>query len=438
MSSSAARRQSPAPSRVPLVTALFFLTPFLTAVAPRLAPFMLPLIAAALIGMALRGGLDWRELVRPNHALIALVAFALYAMLSAIWAANPGGAVVKSILFLAATLVVFASMTAFAKLKAHEAGRAARWFVAGSLCGAVFVLIELLTQGALTRFAMNWVPALKPDRAKHVAISDGLVKRISVSEFNQHVAMLTLQLWAGLLALTALEAGRRRTILLLLYFCALAIPIFVSQHESSQIGVLLGLTALALAWKWPRQIVVAVAACWVFGFVLVLPLDFLAFRTVELHQARWLPKSARARIIIWEYTAGRVLERPVTGIGADSTAKVKQLRTTPEERPKGFVYQRTTGQHAHNVFLQSWYELGLVGAVLFAIAGAAVALRILLLPRLAQPFAAAAFMSFATIAAFAWGIWQVWLVCAVALVPLYLALAAMAAPERGRAKSART
>jgi O-antigen ligase len=251
-----------------------------------------------------------------------------------------------------------------------------------------------------------------------------------VSEFNQHVAMLTLQLWAGLLALTAIEAGRRRAILILLYFCTLAVPIFISQHESSQIAVVIGLFVLALAWKWPREIVAAVALCWVLGFILVLPLDFLAFRTAELHQARWLPTSARARIIIWEYTAGQVLERPLTGIGADSTARVKARRTTPEEQPKGFVYKRTTGQHAHNVFLQTWYELGIVGAVLFAIAGAAIAFRIRLLPRLAQPFAAAAFMAFATIAALAWGIWQVWLVCAVALVPLYLALAASTARER--------
>ena len=434
MSSSAAGRQRLSTSRAPFVTTLFFLTPFFTAVAPRLAPFMLPLLAAALIGMALRRGMDWRELIEPSHALIALVAFALYALLSAIWAANPGGAAVKSLLFLVATLVVFASTTAFAKLEAHEAERAARWFLAGSLCGAVFVLIELLTQGALTRFAMNWVPAFRPDRAKHVAISQGLVKRINVSEFNQHVAMLAFQLWAGLLALTAIESGRRRVILILLYAGTLAVPIAISEHESSQVAIVAGLAVLLLAWRWPRQIIAGVAVCWVLGFVLVLPLDFLALNTAELHQAKWLPKSARARVIIWEYTAEQVLERPLTGIGADSTAKVKERRLTPEEQPEGFVFRRTTGQHAHNIFLQTWYELGLVGAVLLAGAGAAVASRISRLPRLAQPFGAAAFMTFATIAAFAWGIWQVWLICAVALLPLYLVLAAATARASYRAE----
>ena len=88
------------------------------------------------------------------------------------------------------------------------------------------------------------------------------------------------------------------------------------------------------------------------------------------------------------------------------------------------MIRRTTGQHAHNLFLQTWYELGVFGAILVAIAGAAVVLRILLLPALVQPYDAAAFTLFAVIATFAWGMWQVWLVCAVALLPLYLLMAA--------------
>ena len=111
----------------------------------------------------------------------------------------------------------------------------------------------------------------------------------------------------------------------------------------------------------------------------MIPLDFLAFKA-ELHQADWLPKSARARIIIWEYTAERVLENPVLGIGANSTPAVKAKAVAAPEKPEGFVFRRTTGQHAHNLFLQSWYELGLFGTILVAIAGAAAALRLLLLP----------------------------------------------------------
>ncbi|MGB6346321.1 MAG: O-antigen ligase family protein, partial [Methyloceanibacter sp.] len=139
---------------------------------------------------------------------------------------------------------------------------------------------------------------------------------------------------------------------------------------------------------------------------------------------------ARARIIIWEFTAERVLERPWLGIGADSTPAVKAQSEARPDWPKGFVYKRTTGQHAHNLFLQVWYELGFLGVILAAIAGAAVLLRIPLLAWEAQPYAAASFVMFAVMATFAWGIWQIWLMCAFALLPLYLCLAAGALGDR--------
>jgi hypothetical protein len=88
------------------------------------------------------------------------------------------------------------------------------------------------------------------------------------------------------------------------------------------------------------------------------------------------------------------------------------------------------------VFFQSWYELGITGALLIALAGAALVLRIFVLPVDTQPFAAAAFSTVAAIAAFAWGMWQTWLMCAVALMVLYFSTAVRASgglpdPRRG-------
>jgi O-antigen ligase len=405
-----------------LIPILFFITPLFTAAAPRVAPFLLPIVAFVLIVVALRRGLPWRELLQPNAAMAALIAVALYAALSAIWAANPDGALSKAALLFAATLVVFGAAAASATLDKDQVRRASLAFVAGALCAAGFVMTELLTDGALTRFAMNTIPAFMPDRAKHVAIRHGLVTRINVSEFNQHVAVLALQLWPGLLALRVLDLPRR-ALLTGLFFLALAVPIAISEHDSSQVGLIASLLIFLLAWVRPRAVIRGLALAWCLGFILVIPLDFLAFKA-GLHQADWLPKSARARIIIWEYTAERVLENPFLGIGADSTPAVKAKAVSAPEKPEGFVFRRTTGQHAHNLFLQSWYELGLFGTILVGIAGAAAALRLLVLPLEAQAYGAAAFTLFAVIATFAWGMWQVWLVCAVGLLPLYLLMPA--------------
>ena len=231
-------------------------------------------------------------------------------------------------------------------------------------------------------------------------------------------------LWAGLLALRTVEGGTRSAILVSLLFLAVAVPVLVSQHDSSQVALIISLLIFSLAWMWRRQVIRALALLWCMAFVLALPLSFFAYKA-ELHMAPWLPFSARARVIIWEYTAERVLDHPSLGIGADSTRALSGQRETAEQ-PEGFVIKRTTAWHAHDLFLQVWYELGLVGVILIGLAGAAVALRMSVLPFESQPFAAATFAAFMAIAALSWGIWQTWLMCAVALMLLYLGVAARA------------
>ena len=84
----------------------------------------------------------------------------------------------------------------------------------------------------------------------------------------------------------------------------------------------------------------------------------------------------------------------------------QQKAAAPREQPEGFVFPRTIGHHAHDIFLHAWHELGAAGALLLAIAGAAVVMLITLLPASAQPFAGGAFAAFALVGAFAWGMWQ--------------------------------
>jgi O-antigen ligase len=181
---------------------------------------------------------------------------------------------------------------------------------------------------------------------------------------------------------------------------------------------------LLLAWLWRRRVILALAVAWCTAFALVIPASFLAYDS-GLHFAEWLPKSARSRVVLWEFTAEQTLKHPVLGAGVDSTPHLSQLQkeTSGPEWPEGFIYPRKLGHHAHSIFLQTWSELGAIGAILFAIAGARVAMLIVLLAAAAQPFAAAAFAAFALVGAFAWGMWQSWFMCAVALLPIYVRIA---------------
>jgi O-antigen ligase len=187
----------------------------------------------------------------------------------------------------------------------------------------------------------------------------------------------------------------------------------------------------ALASVWRLGIIRTLAVIWCLCFALVIPLDRLAYQQ-GLHLVSWLPSSARARVIIWQYTAERALEHPWIGIGVNSTPAVKAMMKGPEDRPEGFVFKRTTGQHAHDIFLQSWYEIGAIGVLLAAIAGALVALRIGLLPVFAQPYGAACFAVVLAIGAFAWSMWQTWFMSAIGLAPILLRMASEAV-AKGRA-----
>jgi len=369
---------------------------------------------------ALRRGADWRRLIKPNAAFAAMLLVAAYVSLSTVWAADPEAAIVKGILLFAVVFVTFAAIGALTEGDAEQLRRATLAYAAGAFLGGLFMLFELVTDGALTRAYATFV-WVQPGDMKHMQFVDGRATGLRLSQLNQNVAIIMFNLWSGLLALQILEEPRRRGVASLLFALAIAIPVVFSYHQASQLALILSVPAFFAARLWPKITFRTLAVVWCLGFALVLPLNFLAYHT-NLHFAEWMPASFRARIIIWEYTSERVLERPLLGIGARSTRAVRELKEQ-SEKPEGFIYPRNTGLHAHNLFLQTWYELGLLGVILIGAAGAIIALGISLLPSGAGPYAAATFATFLGVASSAWGMWQTWLICGVALMAVCLRLA---------------
>lgn len=410
------------------IPVLFFLSPLVTAVVPQLTWLFLPLIAIALSIQFLRAGGSWRQLIQLNVAFGAVLLVVVYVLVSAFWAANRGAALEKAGLLAGMAVLTLAAMSAVAALDKAQASRAGLAFAAGTFFGALFIMVELLTDGLITRYALNLVSFVKTEGSKFISMSDGKVVEIDASQFRRSVTLLVSSLWPGLLVLSAIPAVTRRRVFLALLVLAVAVPVIFSERASSQLAFIGSFFVFLVAWRWPRGAVRMLAVLWCLAFVFVLPLVFSAYKA-ELHMESWLPNSARARIILWEFTAERTLERPWLGIGAASTSKLREPRAIAE-RPEGFVFPRNTGQHAHNLFLQSWYELGVVGAALMALAGLAFLLRISLLPASAQPFAAATFAAFAGGITLAGGIWQTWLMGAVGLMLLYLQTAAAACGDR--------
>ena len=127
--------------------------------------------------------------------------------------------------------------------------RAGLFFAAGAFLVAFFILIELLTDGIMTRAVMTWVPILQPSSAKRIKVAQGEVIPNEPVGAESKVNLAMFHLWPGLLALLALE-GVRRTVATTVFFATLAAAVALSEHASSQMALIgSGLVVLA-AWRW--------------------------------------------------------------------------------------------------------------------------------------------------------------------------------------------
>jgi O-antigen ligase len=414
-----------------LLQSAFLIGPLAMSAIPLLTPIFFGGFCVALVGTARCRGAQWRDLLYPTLALVACLVLAAYVLLNATWSADPTTSLRKAAVFTGLVLMSFAVVRAVTLLDKQASCRSGLFLAAGVFAGALFILAELITHGLMTSFAMNWTPILFPHSPENVQIVQGQIVAVKPDQLNRNVGIVMLGLWPGLLALYGLKGLIRRAAVAVL-FVTIGIVVTISSHTASQVA-LLGSTIIVLAmWYWPRYVVRALAILWCLSLVVVIPASLVAYQN-ELHFETSLPDTARQRIIIWQYTAEQTFNHPWIGVGIESTPVLNQRQTSVgAEQPEGFIYPRSLGSHAHNIYLQTWFELGAVGAFLLAVTGAAVIALITLLPASAQPFAAGTVAAFAIIAAFSWNMWQVWFMSAAALLPLYLRVAAAAVENRER------
>jgi O-antigen ligase len=83
---------------------------------------------------------------------------------------------------------------------------------------------------------------------------------------------------------------------------------------------------------------------------------------------------------------------------------------------------RTLSIHSHCIYLQTWFELGAVGALLLTAFGLSVIAAIGRLAPRTQPYAYATFASSAAMAAVSYGMWQAWFITSFALTAVLCVL----------------
>jgi O-antigen ligase len=122
-------------------------------------------------------------------------------------------------------------------------------------------------------------------------------------------------------------------------------------------------------------------------------------------------------------------------VGARTTY-VMGPRLEPEvvTRP-GEAFKRTLSTHSHSIYLQTWFELGLIGATLLTLLGLAMLQGISSLGADLKPYAYATFVTAALMAASSYGMWQIWFVGLFALCAALFGVGAIAAGTRASSKA---
>ncbi|CAN0493047.1 unnamed protein product, partial [Phaeothamnion confervicola] len=166
------------------------------------------------------------------------------------------------------------------------------------------------------------------------------------------------------------------------------VAIAASGHQSSQAALVAGVVVFLLVRSAPRVALLATAAAWVAATLFIVPLALSAYST-GLYESPWLFHSARHRVVIWHETARHVPNAPLLGVGADATPAINRNLEAAGAPQQHGEFTVTTGRHAHNFYLQIWYELGGIGAAIMFATGLLTLAAIWMLPSGVRPMAVA-------------------------------------------------
>jgi hypothetical protein len=389
----------------------------------RMVPFVFAVLVAGFLGAAaVRGNLASAGPQR-GPAAWHLALFLLYALASAVWAIDPPGTVLAVSLAIVVALGTLALMQFFGEEPYANLVHMGEGVWAAYVVALLYLAIEIATGQGIKLWLYNLIGLSQADLShqEYFQRSGGRLVSISDEDLKRNMAPVTLFLWPAVLcALGTFTRERGRVIAIAIVVLAGAV-VALATHGTSKLAFGGALLVFVAAWLAPLLTGRLVAVGWVIACVGVLPAALIAHR-LDLHNAAWLEPSTRHRIIIWNYTAEQVLKAPWLGVGAGTTYVLGPRLEQTLETPPDEQFRRTLSTHSHSVYLQTWFELGLIGATLLTLLGLAIlqAIRALQVPL--QRYAYATFVSAAIMASSSYGMWQIWFIAMFGLCAALFAL----------------
>ena len=345
----------------------------------------------ALIPMAITLGLGWRAGWRPSlpRSPVLLLGLLLvgWGAITALWAPEPGRAAL-----LALTLAAM-------MLLAHGAAGAAQgvrllpWIGFGLVLGLAAAFADWQSGNALRA-------AVRGLKEVPTTLMFGLKPAASLMALLLPMGFALPWPWFARAALLVLGAG-----------VLISLP-----GETARLATIAGLGAAVLSLAAPRLVPKLVGAG--VGLVILL-MPFLVGLVPQIPSAN-LPPSAVHRLVIWDFAAHRIAEKPLTGWGLEASRAMPGGRAQPDAATLDRLNITTPAQreflvlphvevmplHPHNGALQLWLELGGIGALI----GAALMLALgFAASRSAAPAVGVGMLASAAVTGMlSFGLWQAW------------------------------
>jgi O-antigen ligase len=383
---------------LPIAIALFA-APFVAVLQSKaLAPL-------ALIPMAITLLLGWRAGWRPSLPQSAPLMFGLLLMgwgaVTALWAPDPGRG------------VMLALSMAGMMLLAHGAASSAKgarlmpWIGFGLLLGLAAALADWQSGNALRA-------AVRGLKEAPASLMFGLKPAASLMALLLPFGFALPWPWFARAALLVLGFG----VLIML------------PGETARLATIAGLGAALLSLAAPRlgpRLVGALVA------LAILAMPMLVGFIPKIPSAS-LPPSAVHRLVIWDFAATRIAEKPLTGWGLEASRAMPGGRAQPDAATLDRLNIRSPAQreflalphvevmplHPHNGALQLWMELGGIGALIGAVLMLALGF---VASRSAAPAVGAGMLASATVTGMlSFGLWQAWWVASLLLAMVALVL----------------
>jgi O-antigen ligase len=359
----------------------------------------------ALIPMGITLGLGWRAGWRPGSpqgtVLLLGLLLAAWGAITALWAPEPARAA-QLALTLAAMMLL-----AHGAAAAAQGARLMPWLGFGLVFGLAAAFGDWQSGNAL-RAAVRGLKEV-PE-----ALMFGLKPAASLMALLLPMAFALPWPWLARAAVLVLGAG-----------VLISLP-----GETARLATMAGLGAAAISLAAPRlgpRLVGAVVA------LAILAMPLLTNLIPQIPSAS-LPPSAVHRLVIWDFAAQRIAEKPITGWGLEASRAMPGGRAQPDaatldrlniraQAQRAFVTQphaELMPLHPHNGALQLWLELGVIGALI----GAALMLALgVAASRSAAPAVGAGMLASAAVTGMlSFGLWQAWWVASLLLAMVALAL----------------